>query len=397
MSIVCKTHGVFYQDYAGHFSERLGCRKCKKSTNSTIDLVWKRNMTGAEFIRISKVVHGDLYDYSQIDESESIVSGKRKVKIICKQHGSFEQAAYSHVKGAGCAKCGGVAKATTAEFVEMSKKAHGDVYDYSQVVYISNKHHVRIVCKTHGVFEQRPNNHLRGEGCYKCGKEQMASVRQLSYNDFLTKAKKVHGDKYQYLGFDGDYVNVDATYIKAICSKHGEFCQKIHPHLAGSGCPTCNASKGELNIENWLKTHNVVYERQKSFDGCINPTTQRRLKYDYYVPHVNLLIEYDGEHHFRPISFGSRSDTIDSADRAQQQYEDVIHRDKVKNQFAKQNNIPLLRISYEKFDQIDSILNQHILSDKKKKTTSMVRIVKKKKQIHDVSEFFDVSRIVANI
>ena len=96
-----------------------------------------------------------------------------KVTIVCKiiGHGPFEQAPNSHIQGAGCAKCSGVYKHNTDEFIQKAKEKHGDIYDYSMVDYTGCKDYVTIICAKdgHGPFEQTPDSHINNiAGCPSC-------------------------------------------------------------------------------------------------------------------------------------------------------------------------------------------------------------------------------------
>ena len=61
-------------------------------------------------------------------------------------------------------------KFTKDDFISESIKIHGDKYDYSLVEYTKSSEKVSIICREHGIFEQRASNHLRGRGCYGCKK-----------------------------------------------------------------------------------------------------------------------------------------------------------------------------------------------------------------------------------
>lgn len=105
-----------------------------------------------------KLVHGNLYDYSKFNE---YFGTHIKITIICKEHGEFEQTTKSHIKGAGCIKCGYIymknkQKSNVIEFIKKAKLKHGDNYDYSKVEYINATTKVIIICKEHGEFLQTP-------------------------------------------------------------------------------------------------------------------------------------------------------------------------------------------------------------------------------------------------
>jgi hypothetical protein len=130
---------------------------------------------------------------------------------------------------------------------------------------------------------------------------------------------------------------------------HGEFTQYPYSHIAGNGCPKCNASKGELKIHSVLKNMKVSYQSQKTFDDCVNPYTGRKLKFDFYIPSKNLLIEYDGRQHFLISQLGKYKMT--KYDLAGNQF-----RDSIKTEYARKNNIELLRIPYVQQGYIENIL-----------------------------------------
>lgn len=127
-------------------------------------------------------------------------------------------------------------KLTQEEFIKRCKKIHDDRYDYSLVNYINNYTKIIIICKKHGEFLQEPQNHLNNHGCNKCGRNICANKTSLSNNDFIQKAIKIHGNKYNYS--KTEYINSNKKVI-IICSTHKEFLQKPNSHLNGAGCIKC--------------------------------------------------------------------------------------------------------------------------------------------------------------
>ena len=118
----------------------------------------------------------------------------------------------------------------------------------------------------------------------------------------------------------------------------------------GYGCPYCRATKGEKRVLDFLTKHNVLSKTQHTFADCVY---QKRLRFDNAVFHSNgslgCLIEYDGEQHFRPVDFTSKTD-------GKEQFEVIKKRDRVKNEYCRKNKIPLVRISYKDYDNIEKIL-----------------------------------------
>lgn len=132
-------------------------------------------------------------------------------------------------------------KFTTEEFIWRARKIHGDKYDYSKVVYVNNMTKVCIVCPVHGEFWQRPKLHLRGHGCPCCS----VDLRTGSVAIFISKAKEVHGDKYDYSQVIYRGSN---TKVTIVCPKHGEFSQKSSGHLSGRGCPFCSLEEQKKGV-----------------------------------------------------------------------------------------------------------------------------------------------------
>ena len=163
IKIECSIHGEFEQKVYAHLQGQ-GCPKCryvKSSEKLTIAFDKIRD-------RFNEI-HNCKYDYSKVDYKNT----KIKVEIICPHHGSFWQVPYEHLKGSGCPKCYSEERSlknryTLDQTLSLFRKVHKDKYDYGNMDYINSKTKVKIICPEHGIFEQRPNNHILGEGCPKC-------------------------------------------------------------------------------------------------------------------------------------------------------------------------------------------------------------------------------------
>jgi len=289
------------------------------------------------FIKESKKVHGDKYNYSKVE----YINSRTKIQIKCLEHGFFEQLPSNHIRGYGCPRCA-INNRTTKQkiFIKEAKKVHGDKYDYSKVEYVNNHVKVAIICQKHGIFLQEPQNHLRNHGCPNCMVNNHVLKNSFNKEIFIKEAKKVHGDKYDYSKVE--YVQ-STIKVCIICSKHGKFWQTYNSHIhQKSGCPSCKQSKNEILIENWLKSKNIKFIPQMKFNKCRGK--KRPLPFDFYLPDYNTCIEYDGEQHFYPIdlSFGQLTKK-----EIKEKFQQTKLRDQIKNIFCKNNNIELIRISYK--------------------------------------------------
>jgi len=185
-------------------------------------------------------------------------------------------------------------------------------------------------------------------GCQQCGIEKSTHLlnkrKKLTFEKFLDKFNKIHQDIQINFNKEWWQENYKNTYTKIslICPIHGEFKSKINNILMGTSCPKCNESKGERKIRQWLEKNNINYIYQYKIKY-----QDRNFYFDFYIPKLNLAIEYDGIFHFEnPINVNEN--------KIQKE------RDKLKNQYCQENNINLLRIPYWDFKKIDEILEMKL-------------------------------------
>jgi len=278
-------------------------------------------------ISVEKILETfDNKHHSKYDYSLSVIKNTHSnIKIICSKHGIFEQRVSNHMKGNICPYCSGRLN-NLSTFKEKSIKKHLHKYDYSLVNYINNTTKVKIICSKHGVFEQMPLVHLKGGGCPKCG-----GTKKLNTNDFILISKEIHGDKYDYSLAE---YKTAKNKVKIVCPEHGIFEQIPDNHLRRKqGCPICKESKGEKEIRVLLESKKINFISQKRFEKCKNKLP---LPFDFYLPDYNMCIEFDGKQHFKPVERWGGEEGLMIRKK----------KDKIKNNFCKENNIKLLRIKY---------------------------------------------------
>ena len=295
------------------------------------------------FIQRAKEIHGDKYDYSKV----IFKNVDTKVCIICPVHGEFWQTPYNHLKGHGCSKCGKIKmwnkriKTTTEQFIQKAKEIHGDKYDYSKVNYINNRTKVCIIShkinphngEEYGEFWQTPKNHLKGQDMPFIKNDKIKSKLMLKKEDFIQKAKEIHGDKYEYSKVE--YVN-NRTKVCIICPEHGEFYQTPSNHLKGQGCPICKESVLEKEIDNLLKQNNFSFVKQKKFSWLKN---KGLMSLDFFIPDYNIAIECQGSQHFFKCVFFEKNNPL----------QNVIYRDILKFNLCKEHNITILYYTNKTF------------------------------------------------
>lgn len=214
------------------------------------------NKRRLEFIRRAQEIHGSTYDYSQVIYKNR----NTKVCIRCYKHGEFYQLPDNHtLHQQGCPCCSGNKKKTTEEFIKEAIAIHGSKYDYSQSVYINSSIRICVICPLHGEFYPTPNNHLRKKtGCSRCGKVKSTT------EDFIRKARLIHGEKYDYS--QSNYIN-SSTHLCVICPTHGAFYPTPLAHVNNKTCcPICSRIKftTEDFIEKANKIHNNRYDYSKT-------------------------------------------------------------------------------------------------------------------------------------
>ena len=328
--IICPEHGIFNQKWDSHIRLKTGCPKCKG-----------KNLTLEEIILKANTVHNFKYDYSLIKSYNNIMD---KYPIICPEHGVWKVTLDNHInKKTGCPKCAGK-KLSRDEKINKVNIIHNFKYDYSLLPNkILDKSKYSIICPEHGIFEMEWNNHISGQKCPKCaiyGRKKRTLDSIMNQVDSLKTEYKYHWDT---------YINYH-TPMKIECPKHGIFKQSISNHLFGQRCPICKNSKGEHVISDYLKKSNINFIPQKLFDDCINPNTGYKLKFDFFIPDKNILIEYDGELHYISVEWFGGDKTLEN------------HRylDNIKNKYCSENNINLLRISYKDIKNINNILDKYL-------------------------------------
>lgn len=149
---------------------------------------------------------------------------------------------------------------TQDEFIRRSKATHGDRYDYSKSVYTRSDRKITITCKIHGDFNQLAISHYSGSGCFKCNR-----VRNIGTAEFVRRAKKVHGNKFDYSL--SEYKSAQ-TRVKIRCNKClTVFEQRPADHWSGFGCSVCSGNASpttEQFIERARKVHGNKYDYSKT-------------------------------------------------------------------------------------------------------------------------------------
>lgn len=290
-------------------------------------------------------------EYPEYDYSKTVyVNANTDVIVTCLIHGDFITRPSRFIMGAKCVcpKCNrGFLKdlLTQDMFIERCKQYFPN-YDYSQVVYTGQYNKVIITCDKHNyTWEVTAKDLMNGHGCPLCGIENSQEKQSLGLEEFIKRAKEIHGDKYDYSKVQ--YIN-SATKVCIICPLHGEFWQNPHNHIGQqSGCPKCHTqSKGETTIEKYLIDKNIKYTQQYQIPYLNN--NKGTTGVDFYLPDKNIFIEFNGKQHYVPIEhFGGEI-----------KFQKQVIRDNYVRYYCINNNIKLIEIKYN--DNIINMLNDEL-------------------------------------
>jgi ssDNA-binding Zn-finger/Zn-ribbon topoisomerase 1 len=123
----------------------------------------------------------------------------------------------------------------------------------------------------------------------------------------------------------------------------------------GCGCPECNSSHGERRVKKFFKDNNIKFIREFTFPDCKNINS---LEFDFAIfddnDKLSFLVEYDGELHYKVARWSK------DKKKMEKKLKDCQLRDAIKNEYCKNNNIPLLRIPYWDFENIEDILSNYL-------------------------------------
>lgn len=367
-----------------------------------------KKLTQEDFVERVEIATSGKVDVSNFVYVNNYTKGICKCNVCGNK---WEAMPMSLLKGHACPRCAVEYKArkislTKEAFIENARKVHGDKYDYSKVEYLNNKTKVCIICPEHGVFWQKPNVHLQGNGCQKCCKTGV----KLTQEEFLERVKEKNKHEIDYSKFvyvnaitkstcrclvcgnewnansqslfsgfgcpkcgiksrtdkrrettegfiekykekfpTSDYDFTDSIYVNALtkmdvlCKKHGKFSIKPNDLLFGHGCPMCHTSSLELLVSSVLFKNNVYFESQKKFPWLL------RQSLDFYIPSINIAIECQGEQHFVPVEYFGGQEKLDKSK----------FRDELKRALCKNNNVELIYFLPKEYNSFLDCENKH--------------------------------------
>lgn len=267
------------------------------------------------------------------------------VQFICPKHRQYgiQEMPYNNMKRVvvGCQHCIGRNDDDKIILKEMySVNPNIEILEPVQ----GRKKQIKIRCIKHdNIFTATPYEIIHGKGCVFCGIEKLSEINKTPKGVFIEQLKENYENIELISGYNGktDYANFHCKICDAKWTD-------IAYYVENRGCPHCNGSSSEAEVGKVLKQYKINYIPQYSFSECKD---QRPLPFDFYLTDYNILIEYDGEQHYKPVNFGGISD-----EEAQCNLKIVQLHDKIKTNYCKDNNIPLIRIPFWEKKNIENVL-----------------------------------------
>lgn len=287
----------------------------------------------------------------------------KKVRIICDECGSEFNSPYNSYYERFSNHRKDLCKSCTATSVHnRSKEDRAKKYfdkikevcrlnDYELITNESEFEGVHMdiwfKCPKHGVQSMMLDNFIRGHKCYSCSYESRAN-RCRNTPDYVEQVVNSYNGN-QLLN-KHEYVSSKTRNLRVLCGKCKKntflvsFCDYYNVNV--HQCRSCSSkeSVGEKLIADYLNKFSIEYVREKKFENCKD---KRQLPFDFYVPKYNLIIEFDGQHHYFDVW-------------GKEHFERTQRHDDIKNKFCEDNDIHLLRIPYWDGRNVDKLIGDKI-------------------------------------
>ena len=249
----------------------------------------------------------------------------------------------------GCPECGRIASnknstKTNEKFLLELNQINPNILPLQD--YVQARVKIWVECKKCGhKWQVTPDRLLQGSGCYECWKQKAHNEQVKTNEQFLEELAQVNP---MLLPLE-PYYN-DHTKIQVKCLIH-DYIWPVAPNKIlhkRTGCLKCNLYTNEQKIVTFFEDMGYHITPQKRFKGCKDKHT---LPFDVYLKELHLLIEYQGEQHYKPIRRGSMSE-----EEAIEQLRLVQHHDKIKYEYCLSHNIPLICIPYWEQNNIETFI-----------------------------------------
>lgn len=342
----CKICGFQWETYPYNILKNHLCSKCNFE---------KKKKTHEQYVN-------EMYNINPyIEILSEYVGMDKKIKVGCKICGNkWEVLAKTPYSGCGCKLCGyelmkSKIRKSNQEFLNEINEINKNIEILD--VYINNYTKINIKCKVcENKWNTMPIQLLDGHGCPECSNKK----KRLSKEDFLGRVREYVDGRIEVFG---EYTGLLSHYHCRCNICNFEWDTQGTILVNNHGCPKCSFSRGEKRITTFLDRNKIKYLPQYKFSG-LKGVGNKLLSYDFYLPEMNLLIEYQGRQHDKPIEYFG----------GQEQFMVQQEHDKRKRDYAKEHNIELLEIWYYDENNIEEILIKYLNNLKLKCVETVIPI-----------------------
>ena len=283
------------------------------------------------------------------------ISNGTDVYYKCPKHldKGIQKIAWYHLKTCtyGCRYCAGKDK-TTEDFKKEIYEKQPNIIILNDYISSETKDRIFYKCKICNKEWDTCVASLRGgSGCPECAKRIRGEKRRKTHKDFVEELHRVQPNLIPLSKYQGTH-----KLVKILCTIHNNEFDSYPANLLNNSahCPICTRerisslpSKGEQRIQSYLDNKKIEYDPEHTFDDCKNI---KLLPFDFFLCDLNIVIEFDGEQHYRPIElFGG-----------EEQFKRRQINDAIKTKYCNENHIKLIRIPYWEYDNIENILDSEI-------------------------------------
>lgn len=279
------------------------------------------------------------YNYKLL--STEYKNNSTKLDMMC--HNNHKcSISFGHFKnGRRCNECAkeSKSKAFRLNYEEVKNYIENEGYKLLSTEYKNNRTPLNLICPNGHTINMRFDNFRGGNRCKICSCNEQHDKQKLTYEEV-----KNYIESFGYKLLSTEYIRAK-EYLTIQCTENHVYDVRFYNFKTGYRCPICNESKGEKKIKNVLNNLNLQYIYNKPYFNNLLSSKGNPLRPDFIIPDMNIWIEYDGEFHYENKYEGDG-------------HKEIIINDKIKNQYAKDNNWKLIRIPYWEFNNIENILNE---------------------------------------
>lgn len=283
-----------------------------------------------------------------------------KITYLCPSHGEQTTTVTSILQGKRCYRC---SRETVAKKAKQRNLYERQTYWYQKALDACKNNnytlvskytairgitsYIEYICPSHGTQKMGIGNIINGKKCPKCNYDKKRELYKLSHDEVEKRIAEFRGTLLNKSG----YINQSTKNLRIKCPECGtEFVTSLHAFIQHGGqvCLSCykKESNGERAIRYYLESNHIDFEQEKWFSDCRDSYP---LRFDFYLPTFNCVIEFDGAQHFDDTHYFNYS------------IENLKKHDKIKNEYCSQHNIQIIRIPYWEFKNINTILDNQLL------------------------------------